>query len=958
MNKFDQKARTTMVTNISMRQLFLGIACSLALSAGASAAPSIARDWDEQTLSAIRIDTPHPPVQARNLFSLSACMYDAWAAYADGPIGYVYKGKHTAPDVAAARREAISYAAYRILRERYVYSKSAAATLANLDAHMLSLGYPTNNFSTDTSTPAGVGNSVYAAVSAWFLADGSRQLQAYADYPAGQGGYVPVNPPLATGLPLLPSGVYNVNRWQPLSITNAVDQNGFPLGPIQKFLGAQWLGVRPFALTRSDPSLPWIDPGPPPQLNGVGDEAFRTNVVELIRRSSELTPDDGVTMDISPASFGNNSLGANDGAGYAINPITSLPYAPAIVKRGDFARVLAEFWADGPSSETPPGHWNVLANGVADNPNFVKRIGGTGPVLDDLEWDVKVYFALNAAVHDAACAAWSLKRYYDGWRPITAIRFMGALGQSTDPNAPAFHPWGLPLVPGLIEIVTDATAAPGGHHEGLPVNQVVILAWPGQPVVPGTHSGVRWTFPDAWMPYQKANFVTPSFPGYISGHSTFSRSAAEVLAAITGSPYFPGGLASYTITNLSFEAGPTQPIQLQWATYFDAADQAGLSRIWGGIHPPVDDFAGRRAGAHCGQAVWALVQQYFGPPPPSNTPPVLQPIGNQTINQGASLSLTLSASDSDLPAQTLTFSVDAGSPSGATINSSGLFQWTPSTSQGPGVYHFTVRVTDSGSPNLSAAQAFTVTIKDTEPPRIVCPMDETVELTGITGASVNYSLPAVQDNVPGATIACAPPAGATFPVGSTTVRCIATDTSGNTSSCAFKIVVLGPRGLGQKVLGDLMLLRATLPNPKDRGELDQAIQALSNSLLLPLWINQNHLQPRTAGRVFEEQKQAVQALSQLMQHNRSRIPISTLQAFINRLTKANRLLALTAMDEAAGPSLKKLPQARKAFAEGDKKLHEGKWAEAIAKFGEVCQQVLPLSTPPPPPGGSHSHAAF
>ena len=63
--------------------------------------------------------------------------------------------------------------------------------------------------------------------------------------------------------------------------------------------------------------------------------------------------------------------------------------------------------------------------------------------------------------------------------------------------------------------------------------------------------------------------------------------------------------------NLSFESGPTQPVQLQWATYYDAADQAGLSRIWGGIHPPVDDFAGRRVGSQCGQAVWALAQKYF-----------------------------------------------------------------------------------------------------------------------------------------------------------------------------------------------------------------------------------------------------------------------------------------------------------------------------------------------------------
>src|SRR5439155_13531295 len=252
-----------------------------------------------------------------------------------------------------------------------------------------------------------------------------------------------------------------------------------------------------------------------------------------ITASSQLTPDDGVTNDISPGATGNNSLdyagdygngsfNLYDGQGYATNPVTGLPYAPNVVKRGDFVRVLAEFWADGPNSETPPGHWNVLANSVADNTNFVKRIGGTGPVVDDLEWDVKAYFALNAAVHEAACAAWSLTRYLDGWRPISAIRYMGLLGQSTDPLAGSYHTNGLPLITNLIELVTTNSVA-SGRHSGLTVGKIAIYTWPGQPANPtNQYSGVKWIHADSWMTYQKANFVTPAFPGYISGHSTFS----------------------------------------------------------------------------------------------------------------------------------------------------------------------------------------------------------------------------------------------------------------------------------------------------------------------------------------------------------------------------------------------------------------------------------------------------
>jgi hypothetical protein len=585
----------------------------LAGSARCTASPSswsIARIWDEETLAAIRIDLPNPPVHARNLFHVSVAMYDAWAAYDPVAVGYLYHRKHTTTDAAAARREAISYAAYRLLIERYSLSRNASNTLAALDARMAALGYDKNDLTTDTSAPRGVGNRVASIVSAFFLNDGSLQTNGYKDLPVSQGGYAAVNPPLITGG--YGTLIINPNRWQPLAITNAVSQNNLPADVVQKFLGAQWLAVRPFSLTRDDSSRPWFDPGPPPQLNGVGDAQYRSEVVDVIRRSSQLTPDDGVTLDISPGSFGNNDLGTNDGTGHPLNPVTGLPYEPNLVKRGDFARALAEFWADGPNSETPPGHWNVIGNSISDDPSLVKRLGGSGPELDGLEWDAKMYFALNSAVHDAACAAWSLKRYYDGWRPIEAIRAQGQLGQSSDPGGPSYHPNGLPLVPGLIEVATPETTQPGGRHAGLTNGAVVIFAWPGQPAEPlNQYSGVRWIAAPEWLPYQKKTFVTPAFPGYNSGHSTFSRAAAEVLAAMTGSAFFPAGLGSYTISTLAFEQGPTRPVRLEWGTYFDASDQAGLSRLWGGIHVSVDDLTGRRIGSECGKLAWALARQYF-----------------------------------------------------------------------------------------------------------------------------------------------------------------------------------------------------------------------------------------------------------------------------------------------------------------------------------------------------------
>ena len=116
-----------------------------------------------------------------------------------------------------------------------------------------------------------------------------------------------------------------------------------------------------------------------------------------------------------------------------------------------------------------------------------------------------------------------------------------------------------------------------------------------------------------WVPYQRSTFVTPAFAGYPSGHSTFSRAAAEVLTAFTGDEYFPGGMTSFTVKKgeLLHEEGPTQDTTIQWATYFDAADQAGISRLFMGIHVPSDDLEGRTIGATCGKDAMALALRYF-----------------------------------------------------------------------------------------------------------------------------------------------------------------------------------------------------------------------------------------------------------------------------------------------------------------------------------------------------------
>ena len=417
--------------------------------------------------------------------------------------------------------------------------------------------------------------------------------------------------------------MHDPNRWQPLALRLFVDQAGRQQpGGVQRFIGSHWGAVTPFALSPDgmvDDGV-YLDPGPPPYLGGDRSREYQMAFAQVLHYGATLTPDDGVLTDISPGAFGNNSLGANDGRGHPLNPVTGDPYAPNVVKRGDWARVIAEFWADGPDSETPPGHWNTLANYVTDHPELERRLGGTGDELDPLEWDLKLYLTLNGAVHDAAVCAWGLKGHYDYVRPITAIRYMAGLGQSSDPELPSYHEHGLPLHPGLVEVVTSESAAAGERHAHLAehVGSVAVYGWLGQPEDPETqYSGVGWILAVEWLPYQRDTFVTPPFAGYISGHSTFSRAAAEVMTLFTGSEFFPGGLGEFVASAhdfLVFESGPTETVTLQWATYYDASDEAGISRLYGGIHPWVDDLPGRIIGSQIGIAAFEQALAYFGAP--------------------------------------------------------------------------------------------------------------------------------------------------------------------------------------------------------------------------------------------------------------------------------------------------------------------------------------------------------
>ena len=612
---------------------------------------SVARRWMEVLLESIRNDFARPTVHARNLFHVSAAMYDAWTAFGEvespwllgrerGGARCAFGTAPAATDVAADRTAAMSHAAYRLIRHRFADSPGHTLIRRNADALMGQLGlgpaFDGTDYGAADRPAAALGNHVADCYIAFGLADGANEADGYANRV-----YRPVNPPLAPARPGNPD-IVDRNRWQPLSLPVAIDQAGNVVDPEPEFIGPEWGSVVPFALSESDLTVHdrdgfeyrvYHDPGPPPTLGGALSGQYQWNFALVAVWASHLAPDDGVTMDISPAGIGNLGdadypeqfedygafydllEGGDPGRGYDVNPVTGAAYEPQVVPRGDYTRVLAEFWADGPDSETPPGHWFVIANEVADHPALQRRYMGGGPVLDALEWDAKLYFALGGAMHDAAVTAWGIKGWYDYIRPISAIRAMADLGQGTDTSLASYDVDGIPLIDGLIEIVgeDDPLAGDDGAHVG----KIKLYSWRGHDFVedPETQAaGVGWILAEHWWPYQRPTFVTPPFAGYVSGHSTYSRAAAEILTAFTGDAYFPGGMSGFPIARnafLVFEEGPSVDMRLEWARYRDAADQCSLSRIWGGIHPPADDIPGRRIGREVGRDAFELADRHF-----------------------------------------------------------------------------------------------------------------------------------------------------------------------------------------------------------------------------------------------------------------------------------------------------------------------------------------------------------
>jgi hypothetical protein len=291
-----------------------------------------------------------------------------------------------------------------------------------------------------------------------------------------------------------PDQVNDPFRWQPL---RHPDGNGNLV--VQKYLTPHWGNVTPFALTSPNQFLP---PGPTQTTLLLLDQ----EVTDTLLHSATLT---------------------------------------------DAQKVRAEYWADGPHSETPPGHWCLFAQAVS-------RARG-----HSLDADAKLFFAMANAQLDASITSWNSKRRWDYVRPITAVR-VRKQGQ-----------W--------------------------------VLAWAGP------YKGTRPIKGETWHPYQAATFPTPPFPEYVSGHSTYSGAGAKVLQQFTGSDLFGARVTIRPGTSF-IEPGltPLLPQALIWPTFSAARNEAGISRRLGGIHFPDADLHGRQLGTSVGQNAWTKAQTYWG----------------------------------------------------------------------------------------------------------------------------------------------------------------------------------------------------------------------------------------------------------------------------------------------------------------------------------------------------------
>ena len=454
---------------------------------------SIVLRWNRAVLEGVRESKLGPPMVSRALAIVHTAAYDAWAAYDRDAVGTRLGDTLRRPPPERTRANKEEAISFAAYRAAVDVFPGSRSTV--FDPLMATLGLDPSDTTSDASRPAGVGNLAAQPLLEFRHADGANQLGNYADYT----GFVSPNEPMDLTGNFDPATVHDPDLWQPLRYRDA---SGGLVTPA--FVGAQWQHVTPFALGSS----------------------------AMLRSST------------GPARYGSQE--------YAAQARELLALSAALT---DEQKMIAEYWADGPRSELPPGHWNLFAQ-------FVARRDRHGAGERGIDLDVKLFFAITNAIFDAGICAWDNKCQFASVRPITAVRYL--------------------------------------------FNGRAVTAWAGP------YEGTRTFDGGAWLPYQPSTFPTPPFPEYSSGHSNFSAAGAEILRRFTRSDSF-GAAVTLPAGSSRVEPGavPGRHVTLSWRTFSEAADEAGVSRRYGGIHFRQGDLDARATGRAAAAIAWARAQAYF-----------------------------------------------------------------------------------------------------------------------------------------------------------------------------------------------------------------------------------------------------------------------------------------------------------------------------------------------------------
>lgn len=423
--------------------------------------------WNKLVLQAIRHTRTSPPLAARCLAMVHTAMYDAWSVYEQKAISTT-TARYIKRHDNCGEDDMPKAVSYAAFTVcTHLFWLALPPERRNMFRKLMEeLEYDPGDRSADTVSPQGIGNLVARLLIDCRSGDGANE-QGLFHHAAPLSDYTGYLP---KNLPV-PAPAKSISHWQP--------QTGSD-GKPQTFLLPHWPLVKPFALRHAAEFR-----APAPYNSKDNPVEFRKQAEEIYNISQALTP---------------------------------------------MQKAIAEYWADGAGTVTPPGHWCEIAQYLADT-----------HCKDYSEAEsIRLFFALSNALLDASIACWDSKRKWDAVRPVTVIR----------------------------ELLRKRD----------------------------------------WNPY----IPTPPFAEHTSGHSTFSRASAVILRNFTGSDEFGAAGVVEKGSSLIEPGKPPEDIQLApWKTFTAAAEEAGLSRIYGGIHFRKANEEGQKMGEQVGARVWEKVQFYF-----------------------------------------------------------------------------------------------------------------------------------------------------------------------------------------------------------------------------------------------------------------------------------------------------------------------------------------------------------